>query len=130
MKNEKFDQLLSTIRNEHVDDKVVASAGERVWSALNRDTTAPQTSSHMLRACQDFQALIPAYLRKELAAGRSMLLEDHVHSCVACRHALEQTRTVTAAPRPERKALSLPGWRWAMGAAAVAAMVFVAIGFR
>jgi len=129
MKNDKLDQLLSTIRNEHVDDKVVASAGERVWSALNHEIAAPETSSHMLRACEDFQALIPGYLRKELAPARSMLLEDHVHACVRCRHALEQTRTVRASRRPERKPLTLAGWRWAMGAAAVAAMAFVAIAF-
>ena len=29
MKNEQFDRLLSTIRNEQVDDQVVAQAGER-----------------------------------------------------------------------------------------------------
>jgi hypothetical protein len=30
MKNEKFDRILSDIRNEQVDDQVVAKAGERV----------------------------------------------------------------------------------------------------
>ena len=34
MKNEKFDRLLSTIRNENVDEKVVAQAGNRVWKSM------------------------------------------------------------------------------------------------
>ena len=34
MKNEKFERLLSEIRNERVDDKVVAQAGERVYKSI------------------------------------------------------------------------------------------------
>ena len=34
MKNEKFDGLMSAIRNEHVDDQVVAKSGERVWKSI------------------------------------------------------------------------------------------------
>ena len=34
MKNEKFDRILSDIRNEQVDDQVVAKAGERVWKSI------------------------------------------------------------------------------------------------
>jgi hypothetical protein len=132
MKNDKFDQLLSAIRNEEVDEKNVAAAGDRVWSALRGTSAAPESGAHMLRACKDFQELIPAYLRKELAPARSMLLEDHVHACVTCRHVLDRTRNATNAnaKRSEPKSFSLPGWRWAMGAAAVAAMTIVAIAFH
>ena len=34
MSDQKFDRLLSEIRNEHVDDQVVSQAGERVWSSI------------------------------------------------------------------------------------------------
>ncbi len=34
MKNEEFDRLLSEIRNEPVDERVVAQAGERVWKSI------------------------------------------------------------------------------------------------
>ena len=34
MKNEKFERLLSEIRDEQVDDKVVAQAGERVCKSI------------------------------------------------------------------------------------------------
>ena len=46
MKNDKFDRLLSTIRNEHVDDKVVAQAGDRVWASLTGDSPASALERH------------------------------------------------------------------------------------
>ena len=40
MSDHKFDRLLSDIRNEKVDDRVVAQASERVWSAITRVAVA------------------------------------------------------------------------------------------
>ena len=60
-----------------------------------------------------------------------MLFEDHVHSCVACRHAMERAkdgeRQQVWRAKPNRPS-ALP-WRWAMGAAAVAAVLVVAFAF-
>lgn len=92
MENEKFERLLSDIRNEQVDDQVVAQAGERVFRSIARAAPPADLSGHTLRGCQDFQALIPGYLEKTIAPARAMLFEDHVHACVACRHALENAR--------------------------------------
>jgi hypothetical protein len=94
MKNEKFERLLSEIRNEQVDDQVVAQAGERVFKSIAGTAPTADLSMHTLRTCEDFQALIPGYLEKQLAPARAMLFEDHVHACVACRHAVERTRSV------------------------------------
>ena len=120
MSDQKFDRLLSEIRNEQVDDRVVAQAGERVWSSI---TAAPSSEfgAQKLRSCEDFQTLIPAYLDKNLAQARKMLFEDHVHECVACRRALEQARHGELQPawQPKLKGRGFPVWRWAMGAAAV-----------
>ena len=81
MKNEKFDRLLSTIRNESVDVAVVAQAGDRVWRSIAEAAPrAAAASAHILRSCEDFQSLIPAYLARELAPARSLLFEDHVHA--------------------------------------------------
>ena len=66
MKNEKFDRLLATIRNEGVDETVVAQAGDRVWKSIAEAAPAGAASAHILRSCNDFQSLIPAYLAKEL----------------------------------------------------------------
>jgi hypothetical protein len=131
MSDHKFERLLSDIRNEHVDDQVVSRAGERVLNSLS-GSAAAELSTHMLRSCEDFQALIPAYVDKNLPAARRMLLEDHVHQCVACRHAVEQARSgdLNAARRPARQPAwgitlqaqaaprGFPAWRFAMSAAA------------
>jgi hypothetical protein len=131
MKNEKFDRLLSTIRNEQVDDQVVARAGERVWKSIAGAPSTVDLSTRILRSCEDFQALIPGYVGKQLAPARALLFEDHVHACVACRHALERARegerqTVwrVASKRPASMA-----WRWGMGAAAVVALVAAVLTF-
>ena len=131
MKDDKFDRLLSAIRNEHADDKVVAQASERVWNSIAGDSATADLSTHTLRSCADFQALIPGYLGKQLTPARALLFEDHVHACVACRHAVESVRD--GAPQEiwtmEPKRSASPLWRWAMGAAAVAAVTFAVLAF-
>jgi hypothetical protein len=140
MSDHKFDRLLSEIRNEKVDDQVVSQAGERVWSSIT-SSSAAELSTHMLRSCEDFQTLVPAYLDKKLPEARRFLFEDHVHQCVACRHAVEQARSGEldagrgSSSRPARRpawgivlhaqaeSRKFPAWRWAMTAAAVAVVV-------
>ncbi len=123
MKNEKFDRMLAEIRNEQVDDRVVAQAGERVWKSIAGAEPATDLAAHTLRRCEDFQALIPAYVGKQLAPARVLLFEDHVHACVACRHALERARDgeMQTVWRVQSRRPAAMAWRWAMGAAAVIA---------
>jgi FecR protein/Protein of unknown function (DUF3352)/Putative zinc-finger len=134
MSDQKFDRLLSEIQNEHVDDKIISQAGDRVWGAMNGSPVS-ELSVHKLRSCADFQALVPAYLSKSLPESRRLLLEDHVHQCVACRHEVDRVRKGETQPvwRPKIKARAntetrgFPAWQWAMGAAAavvVAAATF------
>ena len=131
MNNEKLDRLLSTIRSESVDEKVVAQATDRVWKSITESASVPETAPHVLRNCEDFQSLIPGYLDKQLAPARAMLVQDHVRACVACRHALERAkdgeRQQTWSLDTKRPAF-LP-WRWAMGSAAVATVVIIAFAF-
>lgn len=136
MSDHKFDRLLSEIRNERVDDQVVSQAGDRVWSSIT-GASAAELSTHMLRSCEDFQTLVPAYVDKKLPEARRLLFEDHVHQCVACRHAVEQARSgeLNAARRPARQpawgialqaqaeSRKFPAWRWAMTAAAAAVVI-------
>jgi hypothetical protein len=131
MKDDKLENLLSNIRNEHVDDETVARAGERVWKSIAG--TPAEFAAHTLRTCEDFQRLIPAYVAKQLTPARAMLFEDHVHACVACRHALERARLgepqrtwrFEGKPRSGRLAL-----RFAFGVAAVAAVTFAVLSWR
>lgn len=132
MSDHKFDRLLSEIRNEAIDDRVLAEASDRVWSSISASPSA-QLSTQKLGSCEDFQALIPAYLEKNLPEPRRLLFQDHVHQCVACRHAVEQARLgemqIARGPawqtdrQTDRQAMmaasGFPVWRWAMGVAVV-----------
>jgi len=143
MKNKDFDHLLSEIRNEQVDDQVVAQASDRVWKSI-AGAPAAELSAHTLRTCEDFQALIPGYLSKQLAPARAMLFEDHTHACVACRHALErardgerQTTFRLETKRPTSVARSSAGssarsraWGWGMAVAGVAAVAALVVAFN
>ena len=132
MKNEKFDRLLSEIQNEQVDDKIVAQARERVLKSIAGAAPSADLSAHTLRSCEDFQALIPAYLGKQFGPARALLFEDHVHACVACRHALERARNgeLQKVWRVETRRPRSMAWGWAMGAAAVFAIAIVGLAFN
>ena len=132
MKNEKFDRLLLEIRNEHVDDKVLSQAADRVLKSVAGAAPSADLSVHTLRSCEDFQALIPAYLGKKLAPARALLFEDHVHSCVACRHAVERARDgeLQTVWRVETKHPRSTAWGWAIGAAAVCAVIVATLAFN
>ena len=131
MNNEKFDRLLSRIRNDSPDERLVTQAGDRVWKSIAEASPATSADPHTLRSCADFQSLIPAYLAKQLAPARALLFEDHVHTCVACRHALERERDGERQQiwTLETKHSSSFLWRWTMGAAAFAAVIVVAFAF-
>ena len=68
-------------------------------------------------------------MEKQLSRGRVFLFEDHVHACVACRHALERARDGEKPTvwRVEAERSRSFGWRWAMGATAVLAGAMVAV---
>jgi hypothetical protein len=132
MKNEKFERLMSEIRNEQVDDQVVAESGQRVWKSITGAAPVVDLNTHTLRSCEDFQALIPGYLEKQLAPARALLFEDHVHACVACRHALQHARNgeLQEVWRVQPRRPRAMAWGWAMGAAAIFAAAIALVAFR
>ena len=97
--NNILDDTSAEIRSEKLDAAVVEGAAQRVWSRLSGEKAAVaagvETSELMvgqLRGCEDFQALIPAYLAGALSSARTMLLEDHTRECVPCRKTLKERR--------------------------------------
>jgi len=132
MKNERFDRMIAEIRNEPMDDKIVAQAGQRVWKSITGAAPTAELGTHTLRSCEDFQALIPGYLGKQLVPARALLFEDHVHACVACRHALDHARSgdLQKVWRVEPKRPGAMGWGWAMGAAAAFTAAIAMIAFN
>ena len=145
--NDALDRGISEITGEPIDPQQVEEAAARVWerlvleasggtpaqSASERTSTETHSvhaggdATHAsLKGCEDFQALIPAYLRGELSPARALLVEDHTRSCIPCRRALREAReghkTAAAhvATSPKR---SRPMWM------ALAALLLVGLGF-
>src|SRR6185436_8115947 len=104
-----LDDAVAQVVNDPVDPREVEAAASRVWARLSQEgaqeapsaapaniatMTAPAApiAPHGLHGCEDFQALIPAYLRGELSPARALLVEDHTRSCVPCRRALREAR--------------------------------------
>ena len=117
--NPALAQAVMEIREEAVDQEVVEAAARRVWVRLRAEAAAEPHP--LIRGCADFQALIPDYRSGALSPARGLLLEDHLHQCVACRHVYEGRVTAIPAPQPRPAG----GWRyparWATAAVVVAA---------
>lgn len=136
-----LDRAVADVKGEDVDPAVIERAAARVWDRLSQieasaDSTLSETASPApvqvqqgpLRGCDDFQQLMPAYLRGELAPARVLLLEDHTRGCIPCRRALVQARSGQPAVQPaaQRKAP-----RWTIGPkvrTAIAATLLAAVG--
>ncbi|HXO22007.1 MAG TPA: FecR domain-containing protein [Thermoanaerobaculia bacterium] len=134
-----LDRAVAQVANEPLDPRVIAGAASRVWERLSRqapEATAPDSppasvqpvsgSSGSLRTCDDYQRLIPAHLAGELSPARSLLLEDHTRSCIACRRALRQAQTGVAAALPAAVRRGGRSQAWWTSLAAVLAL---ALGF-
>ena len=113
-----LDGIISGIRDEPIDDQVIAESRRRVWDRMNAKGNSPTR----LSSCDDFQALIPAYRDGSLASGRKMLLEDHAHQCVVCR------KVLFGEVAPARAVIEMPVRRMTRGRwMAIAASAAVAL---
>ncbi|HEV2665211.1 MAG TPA: FecR domain-containing protein, partial [Blastocatellia bacterium] len=93
--NNIVDDVTAEIHSEKLDSAIVDGAAQRVWTRMTGEQAAIDAGVRpveQIRNCDDFQALIPAYLQGYLSSARTMLLEDHTRECVPCRKALKQAR--------------------------------------
>ncbi len=124
----EMDDLLNEIRNELADPAVVRAAAARVWSRIENETNSA-SANHVIRGCSDFLAMLPDYRTGTLAESRRVLLEDHLHECVACRRAAE-TGKVLQFPKLGQAPVVRPSvWRVPQVRYAAAAAVFLIVGF-
>jgi ferric-dicitrate binding protein FerR (iron transport regulator) len=132
--DQTIERVAATIRDAEPTAQELSAAKQRVWAQMARQNINPKANTMQLNNCDDFRAMIPAYLNKETPEARALLFEDHTRECIPCRKALTQARTGRAeanravAPRPatlgERvsKALQPKQLRWALAAAMVVAV--------
>src|SRR5262245_58968915 len=132
--NNIVDDAAAEIRNENLDSAMVEGAAQRVWARMTGEQAAIAAGVRpveQIRNCDDFQALIPAYLQGYLSSARTMLLEDHTRECVPRRKSLKQSRhgNQTAIRLQEQRAKADAAryrtnvFRWA-----VAAVLVVGLG--
>jgi hypothetical protein len=110
-----LEQAVSEIREESLDPAVVEAAAARVWTRLAEQVAG--LPDH-IRTCADFQALIPEFRAKRLPQARALLLQDHLHQCVQCRHVYEGK--VTTMPVPAARRSGSYKYAWAIAAALIA----------
>ena len=134
-----FDEIIAEIRQESVAEPAVEQSAQRVWAHLRERFPAPAMAPgpevEKIRGCADFQALLPAYIAGDLSAARLLLVEDHLHNCVACRHALAEAREGArpAAPQhvevvPTTRRASGKQPRWVLAWAIAACMTLMWLG--
>ena len=132
-----LDRATAQIQAAEPDAQQAQDAAARVWSRLtNADSQAMAEAAEVeeIRGCDDYQALIPAFLADGLPEARRMLLEDHTRECVPCRRALLEARdgklprrsqeTANIRRRDNARRATVVQWtRWA-----VAAMLVLGLG--
>jgi len=140
-----LDEIIAEVRRESVDEQAVEQAALRVWARVREHYASPTMAAgpnvEKIRGCADFQALMPAYLDTNLSAARSLLLEDHLHDCVACRHVLEEARLGARRVAPRSIEARIPmgraggkrprwvaAWAFAAGVAVIGLGVFLDSG--
>ncbi|MGO8815744.1 MAG: FecR domain-containing protein [Terriglobia bacterium] len=140
-----LDEIIAGVGREGVDEQTVEQAAQRVWARIREHHASPALATapnvEKIRGCADFQALVPAYLARNLSAARTLLLEDHLHGCVACRHVLEEARLGLAhVARPgiegvaparttvRERARWTVAWAFAAGVAVIVLGVFLGSG--
>ena len=103
MTNQDFDRLVNSIRDDAPDAEVARAAADRVRERLGAGNGPDEL-------CAQFRADFDVYRAGKLAEGRRMLLEDHLHSCVACRREYSGAKNVMVMPTRPRPATRRLGW--------------------
>jgi uncharacterized cupin superfamily protein len=132
-----LDQALEEIHEDQVSPRTEKEMADRVWARVSEEMNlhrSQEEAQHRISDCADFQGLIPAYLQGGLNEAKTMLLKDHVTSCVPCRKALKQARDaqrrtradVAQAPRSNL----FSTWTWRIAAAAVIVIGLVGLSVQ
>ena len=120
---ELLDRAVTAMRSELPDSEMMSAAGERAWQRVSHEAFAVAGEVESIRGCEDVKKLLLQYRAGKLATARALLVEAHLHECVACRREAEAGRQERSALLPWRQELPQvrnTGFRWVAVAAAVA----------
>ena len=121
-----LEDAVGALRSERPDPATMEAAGERVWQQLSQ-MQADVADNHAdapitIGGCADVRRLLPDYRSRQLSSARALVLESHLHECVACRKEAESGPSARTALKPwqhELPRVANPGFHWALAAAAV-----------
>ncbi|HEV7674261.1 MAG TPA: zf-HC2 domain-containing protein, partial [Candidatus Angelobacter sp.] len=120
---EHLDQALNAMRAQQPDQETMNAAGERVWQRVSQVASfASNAQVESIRGCDDVRSLLPQYRSGQLAPARALLVESHLHECVACRREAETGKRERGALAPWKQELpqiANTGFRWIAAAAAI-----------
>jgi ferric-dicitrate binding protein FerR (iron transport regulator) len=120
---EMLDQALTAMRAEQPDQEIMNAAGERVWQRVSQEAASAAAQVESIRGCEDIRKLLLQYRGGQLAPARALLVESHLHECVACRREAEtgkRERSTLAPWKHELPQIRNTGYRWVAAAAAIA----------
>jgi hypothetical protein len=103
MTNQDFDRLVNSVRDDVPNAEVARAAAERVRQHLG-------VAEGPDEFCAQFRADFDVYRAGRLLEGRRMLVEDHLHSCVACRREYSGAQNVLVIPNRSRPVARRLGW--------------------
>ncbi|HSP68723.1 MAG TPA: FecR domain-containing protein [Bryobacteraceae bacterium] len=118
MTNQDFDRVLNSIREDLPTAEAARTAAERVREKLG--TAGPGG------ICSKFRADFEAYRAGPLPEARRMLLEDHLHSCVACRREYSGAGVASVVTMPKRVPAAIRHAGWAAAAALLIGIIGIA----
>jgi ferric-dicitrate binding protein FerR (iron transport regulator) len=120
---ELLDSALTAMCAEQPDHETMNAAGARVWQRVSQEAAFPSTAQVVsIRGCEDVRTLLPQYRSGQLAPARALLVESHLHECVACRREAEtgkRERSALAPWKQELPQIANTGYRWVAVAAAI-----------
>jgi ferric-dicitrate binding protein FerR (iron transport regulator) len=120
---ERLDHALTAMRAEQPDNETMNAAGERVWQRVSQVASFASTAQvESIRGCEDVRTLLPQFRNGQLIPARALLVESHLHECVACRREAETGKRERSALAPWKRELPQignTGFRWVAAAAAI-----------
>jgi len=120
---ELLDRAVTAMRSELPESETISAAGERAWQRVSQEAFSAAGQVESIRGCEDVRKLLLQYRAGELVPARALLVEAHLHECVACRREAEAGKQERSALLPWKQELPKvrnTGFRWVAVAAAIA----------